>query len=248
MHIGNARRLLAVAAAVVAVALSGTGCSGQESTEHPGVSAAGDTAKAASQDTTDAQGRTLTYEELRRLAFKQGEGPTTHAAPVQKPGVKKSERTYPPVSDASCQSVLDVLDARGASAVVRQVFNWKDDLWGGASTLASYRGTGAEQAFDRLEAGLRTCVAYSGVSYAGEYFTEVTGVSAEEAGRVGDEALTFRTATPTKDGMVMHEDHVVVRTGHVTATFRKTEAGHEATFPRDLVEWQVERLTEAQRS
>ncbi|WP_425245141.1 hypothetical protein [Streptomyces sp. NEAU-NA10] len=223
------RRLLFGAAAVVMV-MAGAGCSGQEAAKESGATAGGP----------------LTHEDLRRLAFKEGEIPNTHAVPVQDSLPEQHEPTFPPVSDASCRQVLDVLDAKGAFAVVRQVFNWKDDLWGGASTLASYEGEGAEQAFDRLQEGLKTCRSYSGVSYAGAYTTEVTGVDAPQAGRVGDEALTFRTVTPTKDGLAMHEDYVFVRAGKVTAAFRKTEAGHEATFPRDLVERQVDRVGEAQ--
>ncbi|CAM5393732.1 hypothetical protein [Streptomyces aurantiogriseus] len=235
MLIEKARRLLVGTAAGVVV-LSGAGCSGQDAGQDAGK---GFGARA---------GGALTYEALRSLAFKDGEVPNTHDTPVEEPAPKKSERTFPPVSDASCQSVLDVLEAKGASAVVRQVFNWKDDLWGGGSTLASYRGEGAEQAFDRLEEGLQTCRSYSGESYEGAYTTEVTGVGAPQVGQVGDEALTFRTVTPTKDGLVMHQDHVFVRTGKVTATFRKAEAGHEGTFPRDLVQRQVDRLAEAQGS
>jgi hypothetical protein len=227
----KARRRLVGAAAVVVV-LSGAGCSGQEAVKGSGATPGG----------------ALTYDDLRSLAFKEGEVPDTHAVPVQAPGPRRNERTFPPVSDASCQSVLDALDAKGAFAVVRQVFNWTDDLWGGASTLASYEGEGAERAFDRLREGLRTCRSYSGESYAGAYTTEVTGVDAPQVGQVGDEALTFRTTTPTKDGIVMHEDYVFVRTGKVTAMFRKAEAGREGTFPRDLVERQVDRLAGAQGS
>ncbi|MFF8968322.1 hypothetical protein [Streptomyces sp. NPDC014995] len=232
------RRLVgAVAVAVaVAVVLSASGCSGQETAAGSGGTAAKET-----------EGRTLSHEELRRLAFRADEVPNSHGSPVQSPA-PTPERTFPPVSDASCQNVLDVLAADDASAVVRQVFNWQDDLWGGGSTLASYEGEGAERAFDRLREGLRTCRSYTGVSYAGTYTTEVTGVDAPQEEQVGDEALTFRTTTPTKDGMVMHQDHVFVRTGKATAAFRKTEADREATFPRELVQRQVDRLAEAQGS
>ncbi|MFI6032906.1 hypothetical protein ACIBBD_01745 [Streptomyces sp. NPDC051315] len=233
--IGGWIRLAGAAAVGVGVVLSVTGCSGQETAQRPGAGAKG------------TEGRALGREELRNLAFRNGEVPNSHGSPVQSPA-PGPERTFPPVSDASCQTVLDVLDAKGASAVVRQVFNWKDDLWGGASTLASYEDAGARQVFERLEKGLRTCRSYSGRSYAGAYTTEVTGVDGPRAGRVGDEALTFRTVTPTKDGLVMHHDYVVVRTAGVIATFRKADEGREATFPRDLVERQVDRLADAQRS
>jgi hypothetical protein len=229
--LGDKARGPLVAAATVVMVLSGAGCSGQET---------------AGKGSGAAAGGALTYEDLRSLAFKAGEVPNTHDVPVQAPAPNKPERTFPPVSDPSCQNVLDVLDAKGATAVVHQVFNWKDDLWGGASTLASYEDEGAKRAFARLQQGLKTCRIYSGTSYAGAYTTEVTGVDATQVGKVGDEALTFRTVTPTKDGLVMHQDYVFVRTGDVTAMFRKTEAGREGTFPRDLVERQVERLTEGQ--
>ncbi|MFH8803439.1 hypothetical protein ACH4F6_28185 [Streptomyces sp. NPDC017936] len=232
----KARRLLLVGTAAGVVVLAGAGCSGQDAARDDGRGSA-----------PTASGP-LAYDDLERLAFENGEVPGTHDSPLVKPRPRQGERTFPPVSDAACQNVLDVLDAEGASAVVRQVFNWKGDLWGGASTLASYPGAGAEQAFDRLENGLRTCRYYSGESYDGPYTTDVTGVGAPETGHVGDEALTFRTTTLTEEGLDLHQDYVFVRTGALTALFRKTEAGREATFPRDLVERQVERLEEGRAS
>ncbi|MFF3497817.1 hypothetical protein [Streptomyces sp. NPDC003247] len=223
---GNVRRVLAGAAAAAVVVLSGAACSGQDA------------------DTKEAKkGAAVPYDELRALAFRDGEVPNVHDTPVQEPSPRMSEPTAPPVSNASCGTVLAAVNGAGAPTVVRQVFNWKDDLWGGSSTLASYDGDGARQAFARLRSSLTTCASYDGVTAEGPYTTELTATAAP---RVGDEALAFRTATPTKDGLVLHREHVVVRTGGITATFTKVEAVGDARFPRQLIRRQVERLEEAQ--
>ncbi|MFJ4618298.1 hypothetical protein [Streptomyces sp. NPDC088812] len=221
------RRVLAGAATAAVVVLSGAACSGQDT-------GAGEAKKGAA----------VPYDELRALAFKDGEVPDVHDTPVQEPSPGMSEPAAPPVSNASCATVLAAVNAAGAPTVVRQVFNWKYDLWGGSSTLASYDGDGARQAFGRLRSSLGTCSSYSGVSYDGPYTTEVTPANAP---RLGDEALAFRTTTPTKDGLVLHREHVVVRIGTLTATFTKVEAAGDARFPRELIRRQVERLAGTQR-
>ncbi|WP_279635471.1 hypothetical protein [Streptomyces diastatochromogenes] len=41
------------------------------------------------------------------------------------------------MSDPACQAVLDARDAKGAFARISQIFNWKNSIWPGGSTLAS---------------------------------------------------------------------------------------------------------------
>ncbi|MFF3497815.1 hypothetical protein [Streptomyces sp. NPDC003247] len=45
----------------------------------------------------------------------------------------------------------------------------------------------------------------------------------------------------------MHREHVVVRTGGITATFTEVEAIGDARFPRELVRRQAQRWAGTQR-
>ncbi|WP_086769198.1 hypothetical protein [Streptomyces bobili] len=96
-----------------------------------------------------------------------------------------------------------------------------------------------------MRTALKTCKSYTGEGYVGEFTAEVT---VQDAPRVGDDALSFRTASPMGDGRVMHREYVVVITGNAVAKFSKLEAGRAAEFPRTLIERQVDRLTAAQRA
>ncbi|MEU1785250.1 hypothetical protein ABZ553_05055 [Streptomyces sparsogenes] len=165
--------------------------------------------------------------------------------PVQDPSPEEQQKTLPPVSDASCQRVLTILEAEEASAVVFQIYNWRENIFGGDSTLASYEGTKARKAFRQLQESLADCRSFSGVSVAGKYRARIT---MDKAPDVGDEALAFHVVIPLPDGEgVRDEHHVFVRTDDVTASFTDTNVGMPARFPLGLVNKQVERLTSAQR-
>ncbi|MEU1790749.1 hypothetical protein ABZ553_33730 [Streptomyces sparsogenes] len=199
--------------------------------------------------TTEAPSRTsrppLTAEQLKALALKDRDVPQAHDVPVQDPVPESEQRTYPPVSDASCQRVLDVLDAENASAVVLQIFNWKKNIMGGGSTLASYDDTRAEGAFRQLHDSLTTCRSFTGVGQLGKFNAKIT---VEKAPDVGDEALSFHVIMPLPDGGGLRDEHhVFVRTGNVTASFTDLNIGVKAQFPLDLINKQVERLHTAQR-
>ncbi|MEU0113912.1 hypothetical protein ABZ137_09310 [Streptomyces bobili] len=79
-----------------------------------------------------------------------------------------------------------------------------------------------------MRTALKTCKSYTGEDYAGEFTAEVT---VQDAPRVGDDALSFRTASPRSEGTVMHREYVVVITGSAVATFSKLEADRNARFP-----------------
>jgi hypothetical protein len=71
--------------------------------------------------------------------------------------LKGSEVPQAPVSDASCRRVSDVTGADGASALADQLFNWKNNIFPGGSTLASYDGKGAQRAYQQLKDALSSC-------------------------------------------------------------------------------------------
>ena len=73
----------------------------------------------------------LTRAQLRALTFKDGEVPGVYKGgmEVQDPQPEAERRSFPPVSDPDCQTMLDIRSGEGASTVVFQVFNWKGDIW-----------------------------------------------------------------------------------------------------------------------
>ncbi|MEU0028695.1 hypothetical protein [Streptomyces sp. NPDC006335] len=184
--------------------------------------------------------------ELRTLTFREGEVPQAYegAIPVLDREPETDRSTLPPVSDPACEQVLDIADADGASSAVHQTFNWKDNIFPGGSTLASYKGTEAQAAFNRLGEGLKACRTFTGTGYTGKYRSEL---AVESSPRVGDEAVRYSLTSPTNDGSVRHDDHVVVRVGSVIAVFSAMEIDKRAAFPPDLIAKQVERLQNAQR-
>ncbi|MFF4567539.1 hypothetical protein [Streptomyces sp. NPDC001435] len=175
--------------------------------------------------------------------MKTNEVPGAQSVPIQDPVPKGEQRTFPPVSDASCQTARDVLDAKTASAVVSQIFNWKGDIWGGGSTLASYEGTKAQGAFRRLQDSLKTCRSFTGVGWTGKFSARIT---VDKAPDVGDEALSFHQLSQLPDrGGLRDAHHVFVRVGNTTADFEKLNVRQKAEFPLALVEKQVDRLSTA---
>ncbi|BBC35728.1 hypothetical protein SGFS_070220 [Streptomyces graminofaciens] len=162
----------------------------------------------------------------------------------------ESENTFPPVSDTSCRTVLDTVEADDTTASVSSIFNWKDNIWPGTATLASYADDGAERAFQRLRKALKKCKSYSGVSNGGEYDAEVEVGKAPD---IGDEAIAFRTVIPLKLSGEAEEalggrEEIFVRTGTSIAVFSQVQSERKGNFPRQVIEEQIERLRKAQRS
>ncbi|MFJ9542565.1 hypothetical protein ACIRPX_35670 [Streptomyces sp. NPDC101225] len=166
--------------------------------------------------------------------------------PVQDPLPKEKQRSFPPVSDPSCQTVLDIRDGEGASTVVEQVFNWKGDLCSGNSTLAAYEDGKAEQVFTQLEQALKTCRAYEGTGWVGKFKATLT---MEEPPGAGDEAVRFHETSHMGSDQPgdRHDQFTVVRAGNVIVTFEKLNVGGRASFPGDLIDRQVGRVQNAQR-
>ncbi|MFI5964937.1 hypothetical protein ACIA8J_22570 [Streptomyces asoensis] len=191
----------------------------------------------------------LTRAELRALTFKDGEvaGAPEGGISVQDPVPEKEGRSFPPVADRACRTMLDIRDGKGASVVVLQVFNWEGDIWGGASTLAAYEDGKAEQAFAQLKQALASCRSYEGTGWVGKFEARLT---MEQAPGVGDEAVRFHETVPMEPVPPgdREEQFTVVRAGNTIVTFQKLNVGGSASFPDDLVRRQVERLQNAQRA
>jgi len=210
----------------------------------PSDTAAGPSASASASPSASAQAP-LSAEELKSLAITSDEVPGNRgvSADERDPSVAE-DNTFPPVSDASCQKMLDALGAGTASAVVDQIFNWKGSIYPGGSTLASYDGAEAEDAFARLRTALKTCTDFTGVGYAGKYSGHV---ATEKIADVGDESLAFRITTPVGDH-VRNEQHVFVRVGLVTVYCTMLDVDHSDHFPMNLLRKQVDRLAHAQHT
>ena len=212
--------------------------------------AAGPSGSASASPSPSASAQApLSAEALKSLAITGDEVPGNRGVSADERDPSAAEaNTFPPVSDTSCQKMLDALDAGTASAVVDQIFNWKDSIWAGGSTLASYDGIEAEDTFGRLRTALKTCTDFTGDGYTGKYTAHV---ETEKIPRIGDETLAFRITNPVKgpNGRtdLRNEQYIFVRVGQVTTEFDMLDVNHSAHFPLDLVRKQVDRLAGAQR-
>lgn len=239
MHVRKPRPMSAVGP-VIAGVLMASGCSA-------GPDATPDSVGPSATASAKAVVAPLTRAQLRALTFKDGEvaGAYEGGLSVQDPQPKEEQRSFPPVSDPTCQTVLDIRDGERASAVVLQVFNWKGDIWGGGSTLAAYEDGKAKQAFTQLKQALDSCRSYEGTGWVGKFKATLT---MEQAPGVGDEAMRFRETIPMGPEQPgdRNEQFTVVRAGNIIVTFRKLNVEGSASFPTDLVSRQVERLESAQ--
>ncbi|MFD0306376.1 hypothetical protein [Streptomyces sp. NPDC127119] len=153
----------------------------------------------------------LTGAEIEAVTLRALEIPGAGHSPVRVLDPKLAQPTFPPVSNPSCQRILDVLNASTASALVVQDISWQDPIANSSATLASYSGAGAQQAFRLLRDALPICKQYSGVNYTGKYRAELT---ARTSPAFGDEAVSFHITYPeTELGGFVDTHHVVVRTG-----------------------------------
>ncbi|MBW1598697.1 hypothetical protein HPT28_17015 [Streptomyces sp. JJ38] len=191
----------------------------------------------------------MTVTQLRELAFKEGDVPEARdgGIPVRESEPAGTSRPFPPVSDPTCQTMRDIAEGRPAAARIVQVFNWEGDVWGGESTLASYKHGQAEQHFTKLEQALASCRFFTGESYTGEYTASVV---VEAPPQFGDEAVSFQVIIPLGPELPeeRNEHFTVVRAGNTIASFSKLDVGEHSSFPADLISRQVERLRSAQRS
>lgn len=176
----------AAAAAVIGLCLT-SGCAAQETQAAPGASSSASAARPPVQPLTTAR--------LKALAFQPGEVPEVHEPlTVQEPEPEDSGRSFPPPSDPACRPLPDVRNGKGSAAHVFQHFNWKKNLMGGSSTLASYAEGEAARVFAELERALATCRSYEGEGWGGPYTVRVR---TETAPRVGDEAVAYRETDPS---------------------------------------------------
>ncbi|WP_328551074.1 hypothetical protein [Streptomyces sp. NBC_00358] len=206
----------------------------------------------AASITSAAPGPPLSAQALKSIALTGDDVPgnTGVSADERRPTDAKS--TFPPVSDSSCEKLLNALGAGDASAVVDQVFNWKGSIWAGGGTLATYAGTDAERAFARVRTSLSACHDYTGVGFTGKYTAHL---APETIPHLGDESIAFRITVPVKQGpglrsgrrvSVRNEQHILVRVGGVTAHFTMLDMDHEDHFPPALIRKEVARMTQAQ--
>ncbi|WP_329339053.1 hypothetical protein OG252_25980 [Streptomyces sp. NBC_01352] len=185
--------------------------------------------------------------QLKDLAFKDGEVPQAHEPiEVKEPLPQGSGRSFPPISVPACQPLIDIRNGEGSLAHVFQRFNWKENIMGGNSTLASYEEDEAEQRFAELKEALATCRSYEGEGYVGPFKATV---ASETPPQVGEEAVAFREIVPMGPEQPgdRNEQFIVVRTGNTIATFSELSMGASRSFPTELISRQVERLRNAQR-
>ncbi|MFI0829550.1 hypothetical protein ACH4Q7_34650 [Streptomyces roseolus] len=165
---------------------------------------------------------------------------------VQEPQPEGSGWPFPPISVPACQPLLDARNGEGSIAHVFQNFNWKKNVMGGSSVLASYEEGEAVRRFGELKQALAACRSYEKEGYVGR--SEVT-VKTETAPQLGDEAVAFREIIPMKPERIdLNQQFVVVRMGNTIATFTELSTGKGLSFPTELISRQVERLRDAQRS
>ncbi|WP_307524058.1 hypothetical protein [Streptomyces umbrinus] len=188
----------------------------------------------------------LTKAQLRALTFKEGEVSQVREGGIalQDFDTKSGRPSFPPVSDPSCNAMVDIRIGENASVVVSQLFDWEGDIYAGSSIIASYEQGEARKAFAELEQALGACHSYSGEHLAGKF---KAAVKVGKALNVGDEAVRFREIIPTKDLGDRDEQFTVVRSGNVIVAFQRMNIGGSSSFPDDLINKQVERLREAQR-
>ncbi len=189
----------------------------------------------------------LTMAQLKDLAFKAGEVPQAYEPmAVQEPQPQGSGRSFPPISVPACQPLIDIRSGEGSLAHVFQIFNWKKNVMGGSSTLASYEEDKAEQRFAELKEALATCRSYEGEGYVGPFKARVT---TETPPQVGEEAVAFRETIPMGPEQPgdRNEQFIVIRTGNTIATFSELSVGAGLSFPTKLISRQVERLRKAQQ-
>ncbi|MFJ4781506.1 hypothetical protein [Streptomyces sp. NPDC088762] len=243
MPIRLARRPFGLPALGAVAALTLVGC-GTE----PGKPASEPTSAAPAAPAASAS-RPLTAEQLVAAALPGEESADSYGHPVSVRKPRTADPKSEP-SDPACAQMLAAAHARQPSrptpAVAVQTFNWKNDVSGGGSTLASYGNSGAVAAFAQIREGLNTCRYFETPAPAPAMIYRGT-VTVAAAPRLGDEAVQFDITAPSEMGAHVTQ-YTVVRTGRVVATFTKLSVGgldpHD--FPAGLIAQQVSLLQQAQ--
>ncbi|WP_190037621.1 hypothetical protein [Streptomyces fructofermentans] len=188
--------------------------------------------------------RPLTEAELRSLSLREADLPEVEPGRIafEDRSDTSDAPSFKPASDPDCQTVHDIRYARAAPTVVRQVMTWKDGIFPGQVTLASYRGGVAERLFAELERAAGSCNTYRGDGRTGAY---TSTMKTQKAPNAGDEAVQFREYSTVELGK-RDELFIVVRTGSTIATYNSLEVGRVATFPTEPIIDQAERLRAAQ--
>ncbi|MEV6197822.1 hypothetical protein AB0M19_36135 [Streptomyces sp. NPDC051920] len=227
-----------------------TGCAGTGG-ETPGPQTSSGS-PAAAPATSAAAAPPLSAQALKSIALTGDDVPGNRGVSADERPHADSKSTFPPVSDSSCEKLLNALGAADASAVVDQVFNWKGSIWAGGGTLAPYAGADAKTAFAQVRTSLPECHDYTGVGFTGKYTAHL---APESIPRLGDESIAFRITVPVKQGSglrsgrhvsVRNEQHILVRVDGVTAHFTMLDMDHEDHFPLALIRKEVARMTQAQ--
>ncbi|MFJ9980273.1 hypothetical protein [Streptomyces cyaneofuscatus] len=240
-------RLTATAAGAVIGLFLASGCAPAQD-QKPATEAPPATEVPSAAPSAKAPVAPLTMAQLKSLALRIEEVPQAREPlDVQEPLPEGSGRSFPPVSVPACRPLIDVRNGEVSFARVFQNFNWKENIMGGGSTLASYEDGQAERRFAELKRSLATCRHYEGEGFVGPYSATVT---TEEPPEFGEEAVSFREIIPMgpANGGDRNEQFVVVRTGNTIATFTELSIGKDLFFPPELITRQVERLRNAQRS
>ncbi|MEV6020338.1 MULTISPECIES: hypothetical protein [unclassified Streptomyces] len=154
--------------------------------------------------TSATPGPPLSAQALKSIALTDDDVPGNRGVSADERTRTDAKSTFPPVSDHSCEKLLDALGAGDASAAVDQVFNWKGNIWAGGGTLASYAGTGAVRAFARVRTALPACRDYTGVGFTGKYSAHL---APETIPRLGDESIAFRITVPVKNPLAVLPPH-----------------------------------------
>ncbi|MFF5633608.1 hypothetical protein [Streptomyces sp. NPDC012825] len=224
---------------MTALVLGAADCAAEPSAPASPAAGAATTATPAPEEAV----RRLTPEQLVAAALTAEAVSGSYANPVSVLERGDDDPEVEPPSEPACVPSLDALGARSAPGAAGQTFNWKGDVYGGETVLASYEGTGAQEAFAAVGEGLKTCRYYE-QGRAGLYKGAVTLGAAPG---VGDESARFEISAPSEAGPHVTE-YTVVRVGNTVAAFSKLSvAGHTVrSFPDGLIAKQADRLRQAQ--
>ncbi|MFF3086027.1 hypothetical protein ACFVRB_13420 [Streptomyces nojiriensis] len=234
--------------AVTALAVAGCGSNPPKPAPAPTPSApAAASPSAAPPSAAASVSRPLTAEQLVAAALPTEEGPDSYGHPVAVREHRGKDRKSE-ASDPACARMLEAAHARRPSrpspVVAEQTFNWKNDINGGNSTLASYGNSGAVAVFAEVREGLSACRYFESPGPSTTYKGTVT---VDPAPQLGDEAVQFEITAPSEMGPHVTQ-YTVIRTGSVIATFTKLSVGgHDVrAFPPAMIAQQISLLQQAQ--
>ncbi|TGB14207.1 hypothetical protein [Streptomyces sp. MZ04] len=225
-----------------------TGCLPKDSADaakdSPDAPKSEDSAPASvSPSPSSSPSRPLTAGKLKSLLLREGEVPQVDSAPVQGPVPKYDPRVLVP--GPGCQEVFDALVSHHASTSVIQDFWWKNNQWGGRTWLASYAAKGAEEEFQGLKKGLKTCKKLVGVTPDQKLNSRIT---VAKSPALGDEAVAFDLSMDGPGDTVVTDRQIFVRVGGLTVNMSDRGAQRNPGFPLDVVvDKQVARLTQGPR-